>query len=240
MFKNLTKLNNLIQSLHNSVEYDIEPYRKVLGEINEIKLDSSSDNELKEMSMELKNRACTGDTSEKLLVEAFALVREASRRVLGLYPFSTKTSERYLTLCRRLGEKVLQKVEKQITLYYISKCWAEYLDYIADVREGIHLVVFGGKDPLDEFLKSAIEAFDEMVDRIDGDIIRTFNVVEINEDGIDMDKEGLNGPSSTWTYLMNDNPDQFSKFQLWFKAAATAFSKPLFTVQSIYRLVFGK
>lgn len=90
MFKNLTKLNHLIQSLHNSVEYDIEPYRKVLGEINEIKLDSSSDNGLEEMSMELKNRACDGDTSEKLLVEAFALVREASRRVLGLYPFDVQ------------------------------------------------------------------------------------------------------------------------------------------------------
>lgn len=153
---------------------------------------------------------------------------------------STKTSERYLTLCSRVGEKVLRKVEKQITLYYINKCWAEYLDHIADIREGLHLVVIGKKDPLDEFLKSAIEAFDEMVDRIDGEIIRTFNVVEINEDGIDMDKEGLKGPSLTWTYLINDNPDQFSNFKLWFKVAATAISKPLFTVQSIYRLILGK
>ena len=153
---------------------------------------------------------------------------------------STKASERYFTLCSRVGEKVLWKVEKQITLFYINKCWAEYLDHIADIREGLHLAVIGKKDPLYEFLKSAIEAFDELVDRIDGEIIRTFNVVEINEDGIDMDKEGLKGPSSTWTYLIDDNPDQFSNFQLWFKAVATAISKPLFSIKSIYRLILEK
>ncbi|MHB8127210.1 MAG: accessory Sec system translocase SecA2 [Desulfitobacteriaceae bacterium] len=153
---------------------------------------------------------------------------------------SKKATERYLALSNRVGEQVLRKSEKQLTLFYINKCWAEYLDYISYVREGIHLVVFGRKDPLDEFLEIAIEAFDKMVDRIDAEIIRTFNIVEINEDGIDMDNERLKGPSSTWTYLMNDNPDQFNNLQLWFKAAATAISRPRFTVKSIYRLILGK
>jgi len=153
---------------------------------------------------------------------------------------STKASERYITLCSRVGTKVLWKVEKQITLFYISKCWAEYLDHIADIREGLHLVGIVKKDPLEAFLKSAIDAFDELVDRIDSEIIRTFNVVEINEDGIDLDKEGLRGPSSTWTYLIDDNPDQFSNFQLWFKAIATGIGKPLFTLKSMYKLILGK
>jgi len=96
---------------------------------------------------------------------------------------STKYSERYMTLCSQVGTKVLWKVEKQITLFYISKCWAEYLDHIADIREGLHLVAIVKKDPLEAFLKSAIDAFDELVDWIDSEIIRTFNVVEINEDG---------------------------------------------------------
>ena len=153
---------------------------------------------------------------------------------------STKASERYMTLCSRVGTKVLLKVEKQMTLFYISKCWAEYLDHIADIREGLHLVAIVKKDPLEVFLKSAIDAFDELVDRIDSEIIRTFNVVEINEDGIDLDKEGLRGPSSTWTYLIDDNPDQFSNFQLWFKAIATGIGKPLFTLKSMYKLILGK
>lgn len=150
---------------------------------------------------------------------------------------STKTAERYLTLWSQVGEEMLRNVEKQITLYHINKCWAGHLVYIADLYEGLHLALLGKKDPLNQFLKSAIEAFDEMLERIDSEIIRTFNVVEITEKGIDMDKEGLSLPSSTWTYLIDDNPDQFSNFKLWFKAAATAFSKPLFTLQSIYRLI---
>jgi preprotein translocase subunit SecA len=148
--------------------------------------------------------------------------------------------ERYSTLAGRVGEKVLREVEKQITLYYLNKCWAEYLDNIAYERESIHLVVFGGKNPLDEFHKIAIETFAKMLERIDSKIIKTFNVVDINENGIELEKEGLKGPSSTWTYLINDNPDQFNNLQLWFKVAATAISRPLFTVRSVYRRIMGK
>ncbi|HWQ71435.1 MAG TPA: accessory Sec system translocase SecA2 [Desulfitobacteriaceae bacterium] len=148
--------------------------------------------------------------------------------------------ERYSILAGRVGEKVLREVEKQITLYYLNKCWAEYLDNIAYERESIHLVVFGGKNPLDEFHKIAIETFAKMLERIDSEIIGTFNVVDINENGIELEKEGLKGPSSTWTYLINDNPDQFNNLQLWFKVAATAISRPLFTVRSAYRRIMGK
>ncbi len=42
------------------------------------------------MSNELKNRASKGEPYETLLVEAYALVREVSRRVLGLYPFDVQ------------------------------------------------------------------------------------------------------------------------------------------------------
>jgi preprotein translocase subunit SecA len=30
--------------------------------------------------------------------------------------------------------------------------------------------------------------------------------VEITKEGIDLEKEGLRGPSATWTYLVNDTP----------------------------------
>ena len=44
------------------------------------------------------------------------------------------------------------------------------------------------------------------LERIDHQIVRTFRSAEITAAGIDLDKEGLRGPSSTWTYLINDNP----------------------------------
>ncbi|MCC5465388.1 accessory Sec system translocase SecA2 [Pelosinus baikalensis] len=138
---------------------------------------------------------------------------------ISLDVLSSKAADRYCALQAQVGEDILRKVEKQITLYHINKCWADYLDYISYEREGIHLVAIGKKDPLTEFHRIAIEAFDEMMDKIDSEIIRTFNTVAIGEDGIDMVKAGLKGPSATWTYLINDSSNQFSRLPNLIKAA---------------------
>ena len=46
-----------------------------------------SDAELQAKTPEFKERYEKGETLDSLMVEAFAVVREASRRVLGMYPF---------------------------------------------------------------------------------------------------------------------------------------------------------
>ena len=105
-----------------------------------------------------------------------------------------------------VGEEVLRNVEKQITLYHVDRCWADYLDQVGHIRDGIHLFGAGGQNPLDEFHKKVAEAFYSLRLRIDNEIVETFNSARITEDGIDMAGEGLTSPTSTWTYLINDNP----------------------------------
>ena len=97
-------------------------------------------------------------------------------------------------------------MEKQITLFQIDTCWADYLTRGADIRENIHLVVMANQSPLDEFHKRVGREYASLLARIDEQIIRTFCSAEITPDGIDLVKEGLRRPSSTWTYLINDNP----------------------------------
>ncbi|PKK86218.1 MAG: preprotein translocase subunit SecA, partial [Tenericutes bacterium HGW-Tenericutes-8] len=46
-----------------------------------------SDEALKEKTVAFKQRYQNGESLDSLLVEAFAVVREASRRVTGLYPY---------------------------------------------------------------------------------------------------------------------------------------------------------
>lgn len=46
-----------------------------------------SDEQLKAKTEEFKARVQKGETLDDLLVEAFAVVREAAKRVLGLYPY---------------------------------------------------------------------------------------------------------------------------------------------------------
>lgn len=157
-----------------------------------------------------------------------------------LETISSKEAGIYNELRTKVGEDVLRKVEKQITLYHINKCWADYLDFIGYQREGVHLVAIGKKDPLTEFHRIAIDAFNEIMDTIDCEVIKTFKSVEINENGIDVEKEGILGPSSTWTYLINENSDKFSRISALLIASSTMVKGSLFTIKSLYRKVFGK
>ena len=123
-----------------------------------------------------------------------------------LHLLATEVPDRYSKLCAAVGEEVLQRVERQITLFHIDRCWASHLDRIAHTREGIHLFSVGGQDPLNEFHKMIADAFDNLLHTIDEGIIQTFVAADITTDGIDLASEGLKGPSATWTYLVNDNP----------------------------------
>jgi preprotein translocase subunit SecA len=120
---------------------------------------------------------------------------------------AARATERYDQLRRTIGDPILQQVEKQISLFHIDQCWAEYLVRVADIRDNIHLVVLGGMyDPLDEFHKMVGREFGQVLESIDERIVQTFCSAAITEKGIDLAKEGLAGPSATWTYLISDNP----------------------------------
>lgn len=121
-----------------------------------------------------------------------------------------KTPERYSELKSLMGKDRIQNIEKTITLFQIDRCWAEHLAMIADVREGIHLASVGGKSPVQEFHKIVDAEFHRLEQKIDDTLIETFLSLPLSENGIDLDKQGIRGPSSTWTYLITDN-----QFGLW-------------------------
>jgi preprotein translocase subunit SecA len=124
----------------------------------------------------------------------------------SLEVLSKKAPERFRELRETVSEEVLRNVEKQITLFHIDKCWADYLDQISHIRDGIHLFGAGGQNPLNEFHRIVAEAFHKLLLRINDNVVETFNSARITADGIDMAGEGLTRPTSTWTYLINDNP----------------------------------
>lgn len=66
--------------------------RKKLVKINALEESMSrlSDEELKNKTEEFKNRLRTGKTLEDILIEAFAAIREADRRILGMFPFDVQ------------------------------------------------------------------------------------------------------------------------------------------------------
>jgi preprotein translocase subunit SecA len=109
-------------------------------------------------------------------------------------------------LASQFGADTVRNVERQITLCQIDRCWSDHLAHVAEVREGIHLVSMGGFDAFDEFNREINGAFREMSRRIDQEVLGALSTVRINATGVDLKAEGLLGPSSTWTYMINDNP----------------------------------
>jgi preprotein translocase subunit SecA len=109
-------------------------------------------------------------------------------------------------LCGEFGKEAVLRAERQVTLCQIDRCWSDHLSHVAEIREGIHLVSIGGLDAFDEFNRQINAAFREFQLRLDSEVIATMRTVRITPAGVDLQAEGLLGPSSTWTYLINDNP----------------------------------
>ncbi|MFQ5596162.1 MAG: accessory Sec system translocase SecA2, partial [Anaerolineae bacterium] len=106
---------------------------------------------------------------------------------------------------RVLGEAALQDLERRLMLRSIDECWSEHLATVTEVREYIHLVGVGGLDPLEEFCKQAAQSFDHTLNAIDDWVVARFASLDFISDGVDLDTLGLHGPSSTWTYLVDDH-----------------------------------
>lgn len=69
-----------------------QQYASLVSLINQLEpqISSLSDSQLKQRTSLLRQRALSGETLDSLLPEAFAVVREASKRVLGLRPFDVQ------------------------------------------------------------------------------------------------------------------------------------------------------
>ncbi|EFN52281.1 hypothetical protein CHLNCDRAFT_26946, partial [Chlorella variabilis] len=67
-------------------------YQDKVDQVNALEADMErlSDGQLRQLTQALRGRAAAGEPLDQLLVESFALVREASRRVLGLRPFDVQ------------------------------------------------------------------------------------------------------------------------------------------------------
>jgi preprotein translocase subunit SecA len=117
-----------------------------------------------------------------------------------------RSPKRYEELAETLSEERLEKICRMIMLYHLDRGWADHLAYLADIRESIHLRALGRQNPLDEFHRMAVDAFAHLAaDAIEAaqQTFETANVLE-EEQGLDLSK--LARPTSTWTYMVHDNP----------------------------------
>jgi len=115
-------------------------------------------------------------------------------------------SARWRALVDEVGEHAVRSAERKVLLFQIDRAWCEHLALAADLREGIHLVGLGGQDPLTRFTTEIAAAFRRMETTIDAAVLDVVDRVRLRDGRIDLEGLGIRGPSSTWTYLVNDDP----------------------------------
>jgi len=156
--------------------------------------------------------------------------------------FLAARSERYARLAGRHGAGLLSRVERDLTLALIDRTWRDHLAFATELRDSIHLRTVARLDPLAEFQKEIIEEFSSLPLRLDAEIIETFEKAGIGPEGIDLDKIGLRAPSSTWTYIVSDDP---FRDQLFSKLGGTAMgigivaNFPIVAMWAIYKKWFA-
>jgi preprotein translocase subunit SecA len=142
-----------------------------------------------------QQRAIISDRRDKLL-----------RTTTARDELEERSPERYEQLVDEVGEERLEKICRLIMLYHLDRGWADHQAYLADVRESIHLRALARQNPLDEFHRMALDAFASLAaDAVEAaqQTFETANVVD-DEQGLDLSK--LARPTSTWTYMIHDNP----------------------------------
>ena len=146
---------------------------------------------------------------EGILEQQRRIVHDKRRKVLlgdGESILAEAAPERWGEVVDRFGQAVAEDAERRIALAKIDEGWSGYLSRVTELREGIHWVSLAGHDPVYEFRKSAVEIFDAWLAEYDASVVDAFLDAEITDDGIDLGPAGLLDTSSTWTYLINDQP----------------------------------
>ncbi|MGI5150540.1 accessory Sec system translocase SecA2 [Plantactinospora sp. CA-294935] len=130
---------------------------------------------------------------------------ERRERLLTTEVAAEMLTERFPDRAKEMDEELLSKVGRSIALYHLDRLWALHLAELSEVREGVHLRALGRLDPLDEFHRSAVPAFNALVPEIETRTVETFEENEFDDDWEPGEGE-LARPSATWTYLVHDNP----------------------------------
>jgi len=79
----------------------------------------------------------------------------------------------------RFGSELLRQLEKIIMLQTIDGLWKDHLLNMDHLKEGIGLRGYGQKNPLQEYQKEGFEMFEEMVGRIEVDVVQKLYTIEM-------------------------------------------------------------
>ncbi|MFA6800912.1 MAG: preprotein translocase subunit SecA [Acholeplasmataceae bacterium] len=124
MFKNLFDPGKKVYKNAEVVAQEVFKLEEAMAKL--------TDEEIKNKTNEFKERFKNGETLEDLMVEAFALVREASRRVTGLFPYFVQVCGAYVIFNGNIAE---MKTGEGKTVTAVMPAYLSAIN-----GEGVHIV----------------------------------------------------------------------------------------------------
>ncbi|MFU1792588.1 DEAD/DEAH box helicase [Paenibacillus azoreducens] len=134
-----------------------------------------------------------------------------------------------------LKGETMSPSEQRVRLYYIDKFWADHLAYVSYIREGIHLTSLVNRNPIDEFHAQIIQAYEQIPAKINRESAKMLEKLRGSNDPAMWEKFGLKNPTSTRTYIINDQYKEYLQNpSSWSSGTIIAY-----WLRKILRPVFG-
>ncbi len=105
-------------------------------------------------------------------------------------------------------EKLKDEVEKYILLQMIDSNWKDHLYTLDDLKEGIGLRAYGQQDPLIAYQIEGHHLFDEMIERVKEDTVKTLFKIELRQEE---EHTQSSGNTRSESHTMNNEEDKVSK-----------------------------
>lgn len=106
------------------------------------------------------------------------------KEILSL--IDSETHEIFTAKENLYGAEIIRQIERQIFLITLDSEWKDHLLSLDKLRNGINLRAYAQKDPLIEYKKEAFEIFEEMMLRMEEQIVSRLSHVQLNmEEGAD-------------------------------------------------------
>src|SRR5215467_9559192 len=100
-----------------------------------------------------------------------------------------RVNEAYEDKEKRFGAPMLRQLEKIIMLQTIDTLWKDHLLNMDHLKEGIGLRGYGQKNPLQEYQKEGFEMFEEMIHRVQEDVVQKLFTVELARERVAQELE---------------------------------------------------
>jgi len=164
----------------------------------------------------------------KIVEELRVRISETRQNILqGTQHFAfleNANPEKYQEVLQQAGASGIQRAEQQLALYFTNKHWADFLETLDNVRAGIHFMGLkngsieaitgaGQSAVTDEYARKVMKLWEQMSDDVKRDIIAKMESLPITKDGVNLDKAGLHGGTTTWAYAVDEGAMQFNRLQ---------------------------